>query len=92
MPEAEAALIARETALAAMMVLISAPMTYLGDGGRLVVFAANGGRPAHPAWYRNLAAEPAVHVEVGVGEPIPILRFRVQHRQAVLAGGNSGAT
>jgi deazaflavin-dependent oxidoreductase (nitroreductase family) len=42
-----------------------APMTYLADGGRLVVFAANGGRPAHPAWYRNLAVEPAVRVEVG---------------------------
>ncbi|MFI0943647.1 nitroreductase/quinone reductase family protein [Streptomyces sp. NPDC021020] len=43
----------------------TAPTTYLADGERLVVFAANGGRPAHPAWYRNLLADPAVRVEVG---------------------------
>ncbi|MFI0898138.1 nitroreductase/quinone reductase family protein [Streptomyces sp. NPDC020983] len=43
----------------------TAPMTYLRDGDRLAVFAANGGRPAHPAWYRNLLADPVARVEVG---------------------------
>lgn len=41
------------------------PLTYLADGERLVVFAANGGRPAHPGWYRNLMASPPARVEVG---------------------------
>jgi len=34
-------------------------------GGRFVVWAANGGSPAHPAWYHNLKAHPAITVEVG---------------------------
>ena len=41
------------------------PLTYLRDGSRLVVFAANGGRPNHPGWYHNLLADPTAHVEVG---------------------------
>lgn len=41
------------------------PMTYLRDGERLVVFAANGGRPKHPGWYHNLLADPVADVEVG---------------------------
>ncbi|MEU6237127.1 nitroreductase/quinone reductase family protein [Kitasatospora sp. NPDC047058] len=41
------------------------PVTYLRDGARLVVFAANGGRPRHPDWYHNLLAEPTALVEVG---------------------------
>jgi deazaflavin-dependent oxidoreductase (nitroreductase family) len=41
------------------------PMTYLRDGERLVVFAANGGRESHPGWYHNLSADPAAGVEVG---------------------------
>ena len=41
------------------------PVTYLTDGDRLVVFAANGGRPTHPAWYHNLLADPHATVEVG---------------------------
>ncbi|WP_327291438.1 nitroreductase/quinone reductase family protein [Streptomyces sp. NBC_01198] len=41
------------------------PMTYLRDGSRLVVFAANGGRENHPGWYHNLLADPSCRVEVG---------------------------
>ena len=40
------------------------PMTYLRDGDRLVVFAANGGRENHPGWYHNLLSNPAARVEV----------------------------
>ncbi|MEC3979424.1 nitroreductase/quinone reductase family protein [Amycolatopsis sp. H20-H5] len=38
------------------------PMLYLADGGRFVVFAANGGAPGHPDWHRNLTAQPLVTV------------------------------
>lgn len=41
------------------------PMTYLADGARLVVFAANGGRENHPGWFHNLLADPLARVEVG---------------------------
>lgn len=41
------------------------PLTYRADGPRLVVFAANGGRPQHPGWYHNLRADPSARVEVG---------------------------
>ena len=36
-----------------------------GDGDDLVVIASNMGAPAHPDWYLNLTADPAVTVEVG---------------------------
>lgn len=42
------------------------PAVYLPDGeDRLAVFASNGGAPAAPAWYHNLAARPEATVEVG---------------------------
>ncbi|WP_232835323.1 nitroreductase/quinone reductase family protein [Actinocorallia populi] len=41
------------------------PLTYLDDGGRLLVFASNAGGPNHPAWYHNVLADPRVTVEVG---------------------------
>jgi deazaflavin-dependent oxidoreductase (nitroreductase family) len=33
--------------------------------GRLAIVASNGGSPAHPDWYYNLMANPAITVEVG---------------------------
>ncbi|GHO90363.1 hypothetical protein KSF_004110 [Reticulibacter mediterranei] len=41
------------------------PLTYTRDGSRYVVLAAKLGAPEHPAWYRNLVANPVVTVEVG---------------------------
>lgn len=41
------------------------PVAYLADEDRLLVFAANAGRPTHPDWYYNLVAHPDVTVEVG---------------------------
>lgn len=35
-------------------------LTYLPDGDRIVVIASNYGREGHPAWYRNIEAEPNV--------------------------------
>lgn len=43
----------------------TSPLAYLRDGDRLVVFAANGGRPTHPGWYHNVVTDPRVVVEVG---------------------------
>src|SRR5262245_60810754 len=41
------------------------PLLYLVDGDDLVVVASRGGIDAHPAWYLNLLADPAVVVEIG---------------------------
>jgi deazaflavin-dependent oxidoreductase (nitroreductase family) len=41
------------------------PVMYLAHGNGYCVFASKGGAPEHPAWYRNLVANPRVIVEVG---------------------------
>jgi deazaflavin-dependent oxidoreductase (nitroreductase family) len=41
------------------------PLLYVEDGDRLALIASKGGAPEHPAWYRNLSANPDVEVEVG---------------------------
>ena len=39
---------------------------YLPDGGeRVLVIASAGGSPRHPDWFRNVLADPRVHVEDG---------------------------
>lgn len=43
----------------------TAPMMYLPDGDRMVVFASQLGAPSHPGWYHNLVTHPAVTVEAG---------------------------
>ena len=40
-------------------------LIYAVDGDDLIVIASNGGSQEHPLWYRNLAADPRVHVQVG---------------------------
>jgi deazaflavin-dependent oxidoreductase (nitroreductase family) len=42
-----------------------APLVYLPDGDRFVVFASKGGAPENPGWYHNLKANPETEVEVG---------------------------
>jgi deazaflavin-dependent oxidoreductase (nitroreductase family) len=46
------------------------PLIYGRDGDSFVVVASAGGAPGHPAWYHNLAADPAVRVQV-LGEEFP---------------------
>jgi deazaflavin-dependent oxidoreductase (nitroreductase family) len=41
------------------------PLLYLTDGERLVLMASNYGKTSHPAWYRNLTANPTVEVLAG---------------------------
>jgi deazaflavin-dependent oxidoreductase (nitroreductase family) len=38
---------------------------YGKDGERYLVVASNGGKPAHPAWYLNLLADPEVQIQDG---------------------------
>ncbi len=42
-----------------------APMMYLQDGERVLVFASKAGAPDNPDWYHNILAEPRVSVEMG---------------------------
>lgn len=41
------------------------PLTYLIDGDSLVLVASNYGKSSHPAWYRNLLANPEAQVLAG---------------------------
>ena len=43
----------------------TSPLLYLRDGDRLAIVASFGGNRKHPVWYLNLAANPAVQVQVG---------------------------
>ena len=43
----------------------TAPLVYLADGDRHVVFASKAGAPTNPDWYHNLVAHSQVSVEVG---------------------------
>jgi deazaflavin-dependent oxidoreductase (nitroreductase family) len=40
------------------------PTLYMRDGDRVILPASFGGRDADPAWYRNLEANPEVHVQI----------------------------
>ncbi len=42
----------------------STPLIFGRDGDRYVIVASQGGRPEHPNWYLNLAANPEVRVQV----------------------------
>jgi len=44
--------------------LRSNPVAFTRDGERFIVSATNDGADTHPAWYRNLIADPRVTVEV----------------------------
>lgn len=41
------------------------PLAYQAVGEDVAVFGSAGGSPTHPAWYRNLQANPQVRVELG---------------------------
>jgi deazaflavin-dependent oxidoreductase (nitroreductase family) len=42
----------------------TAPLIYEQDGDAYVIVASKGGAPRHPGWYRNLAKDPNVEVQV----------------------------
>ena len=41
------------------------PLVYLGEDGRIFIFASKGGAPNHPGWFHNLKANPEVSIEIG---------------------------
>ena len=41
------------------------PLVYGRDGDNYTVIASQGGKPTHPAWYLNLAANSRVELQVG---------------------------
>jgi deazaflavin-dependent oxidoreductase (nitroreductase family) len=46
------------------------PLIYAEDGDRYVIVASKGGAPEHPGWYRNLAKNPNVELQV-MGDVFP---------------------
>lgn len=40
------------------------PLIFAADADGAIVVASKGGAPEHPHWYRNLAANPAVEVQI----------------------------
>jgi deazaflavin-dependent oxidoreductase (nitroreductase family) len=40
------------------------PLIYAADGSRYVIVASKGGAPDHPGWYKNLAKNPEVELQV----------------------------
>ncbi len=47
------------------------PLIHVTDGDRWVVIASKGGAPEHPAWFKNLAADPEIEIQVR-DEVIPV--------------------
>ena len=43
----------------------SLPLLYIADGDQLILMASNYGKTSHPAWFRNLVANPTVDVLAG---------------------------
>jgi deazaflavin-dependent oxidoreductase (nitroreductase family) len=41
------------------------PLVYVTDGEQLILMASNYGKTSHPAWFRNLTANPKVEVLAG---------------------------
>ncbi len=41
------------------------PLAYFTDGDRVVLIASAGGAPRHPAWFRNVSANPEVELWAG---------------------------
>jgi deazaflavin-dependent oxidoreductase (nitroreductase family) len=41
------------------------PLIYGEDGGEFMIIASQGGRPDHPAWYKNILSNATVEFQVG---------------------------
>jgi len=63
------------------------PLACFPHDGGLVVIASAGGSDHHPAWYRNLDANPAVRVEVdGVEQPMTARTATDEERARIWPG------
>jgi deazaflavin-dependent oxidoreductase (nitroreductase family) len=54
------------------------------DGGSYAVFAAAGGAPVAPDWYRNLVKNPQVEIEVGTVEIPVTARLATGHERVTI--------
>ena len=68
-----------------------APLAYLDDGDRYVIFGSKAGAPTHPAWYHNLLAHPETTIEVGT-DTIAVTAHEATGRRARSAVRGSGAS
>lgn len=50
------------------------PISYLREGARFIVLAANGGQPNYLSWYLNLEANPRASVQFGDETRLMIVR------------------
>jgi deazaflavin-dependent oxidoreductase (nitroreductase family) len=57
-----------------------APLAYLRDGDRYVVFASKAGAPTNPDWYHNLKGHPQTSIEVGT-ETIEVVADEVSGQE-----------
>jgi deazaflavin-dependent oxidoreductase (nitroreductase family) len=48
------------------------PLIHRVDDGRWIVVASKGGAPDHPAWYKNLQADPEATIEI-LADEVPVL-------------------
>jgi deazaflavin-dependent oxidoreductase (nitroreductase family) len=51
--------------------LRKAPLIYGRSGDDYLVVASKGGAPEHPGWYKNLAANPDIEIQV-LGDVLPV--------------------
>ena len=58
------------------------PLRFVRDGNDFVVVGSNLGRPANPAWYLNLQAQPRAAIRLGrVRQPVVARTVPIQERQ-----------
>lgn len=57
------------------------PLVYGREGDNYMVIGSQGGRPTHPAWYLNLAANPTVDVQVGADTFSAVARVAVDEER-----------
>jgi deazaflavin-dependent oxidoreductase (nitroreductase family) len=48
------------------------PLIHMVDGDRWIVIASKGGAPEHPAWFKNMVADPNATIQVQA-EEIPVV-------------------
>jgi deazaflavin-dependent oxidoreductase (nitroreductase family) len=60
--------------------LRTTPLAYTRDGDDYVIVASKGGADTHPAWYRNLLANPQATIEVE-DETFPVIATEVKEAE-----------
>ena len=70
------------------------PLTYLEDGGHLVVVGSNGGEDTPPSWWLNLVTQPEAAITIGTAEqPVrarPVTADEHARLWPVITGVNPG--